>query len=294
MHLVHPTWAGTFVLAALVATFPDTQFILLDSDCLPVTLFEAADLWKEAFLTRSGKSLPMKHPLHRKQSYIRDPKVVYTQRRVNADTIGQGVLLVSGPHSELNAGFIVVFGSSHPALFCWKDWTRRCRCLPEEKYDGLVCDQADVLVELFLARLGEFLQRTLGEHDLTPTEKQYWIQSGLALSPLMATCTQWTARILFPVPEGPWPRHGHTEALLPEYRARSPRFVAWARAAFEQGALPSLLLLQGLVPIFTLPGDKMFQSTGIRQGRQRPPIMHAYGGAKIGMAQALRSIASEG
>ena len=70
--------------------------------------------------------------------------------------------------------------------------------------------------------------------------------------------------------------------------------VAWARACFEQGALPSLLLLQGLVPIFTLPGDKMFQSTGVQPGRHRPPIIHAYGGAKVGMAAALRSIAVEG
>ena len=79
---------------------------------------------------------------------------------------------------------------------------------------------------------------------------------------------EWTSRLLFPVPKGPWPRHGHTDALLPEYRTRSPRLVAWSRAAFEQGALPSLLLLQGLVPIFTLPGDKIFQiqSTGICQG----------------------------
>ena len=36
-----------------------------------------------------------------------------------------------------------------------------------------------------------------------------------------------------------------------------------------------LLFLQHLVPIFTLPGDKMFQ-TWIRSNRQRPPIMHAY------------------
>ena len=134
---------------------------------------------------------------------------------------------------------------------------------------------------------------------------QCWIQSGLVLSPLVATCTQysvdfclawaligeWTSRILFPVPKGPWPRHGHAGALLEEYQARSPRIVAWARASFEQGALPSLLFLQGLVPIFTLPGDRMFQATGCRQ---RPPIMHAYGGAKFGMAQALQSIASEG
>ena len=30
----------------------------------------------------------------------------------------------------------------------------------------------------------------------------------------------------------------------------------------------------------TLPGDKMFQSTAVQQGRHRPPIIHAYGGAK--------------
>ena len=46
LHHVHPTWAGTFVLAAPVAAFPGIHFILLDSDCLPVTLFEAADLWR--------------------------------------------------------------------------------------------------------------------------------------------------------------------------------------------------------------------------------------------------------
>ena len=40
LHHVHPTWAGTFVLAALVAMFPGINFVLLDSDCLPVTLFE--------------------------------------------------------------------------------------------------------------------------------------------------------------------------------------------------------------------------------------------------------------
>ena len=48
------------------------------------------------------------------------------------------------------------------------------------------------------------------------------------------------------------------------------------------------------MPIFTLPGDKMFQATGLSSQKQRPPIMHAYGGAKTGMAQALQSIASEG
>ena len=135
LHRVHPTWAGTFVLAALVAIFPGINFILLDSDCLPITLFEAADLWKEGFLTRfppgAGKGLPQKHPLHRKRDYVNRPDVVYTQHRVDADRQGQGVLLVTEPHSELNAGLVVVFSSAHPSIFNWGEWTRRCRRLPD-------------------------------------------------------------------------------------------------------------------------------------------------------------------
>ena len=68
LHQVHPTWAGTFVLAALVAVFPGLNFVLLDSDCLPVTLFEVEDLWTEAFLARfpvhSDVGIPKEHPLH--------------------------------------------------------------------------------------------------------------------------------------------------------------------------------------------------------------------------------------
>ncbi len=46
LDVVHPTWAGTFVLAALVFLIPDVNFVLLDSDCVPVTLFEVEKLWK--------------------------------------------------------------------------------------------------------------------------------------------------------------------------------------------------------------------------------------------------------
>ena len=66
---------------------------------------------------------------------------------------------------------------------------------------------------------------------------------------------------------------------VPSFRiinCRSPRIVAWARAAFEQGALPSLLMMPGLAPVLSLPGDRMFQATEV----QRPAIIHAYGGAK--------------
>ena len=96
----------------------------------------------------------------------------------------------------------------------------------------------------------------------------------LTLSPLFGTVAQhsidviiewaligeWSSRVLFP-PEGQWPRHGHPQCIGELYMQRSPSLTAWARACFEQGALASLLYLPGIVPVFTLPGDRMFQST---------------------------------
>ena len=156
--------------------------------------------------------------------------------------------------------------------------------------------------------MGEFLMRSRIGSELSDEEKALWIQSGLAVSPLMGTCLQysldfclawaligeWTSRVLFPVPKGQWPRHGHAGALLQNYQCRTPRIVAWARAAFEQGALPSLVMMPGIAPVFSLPGDRMFQATGVEPGFQRPAIMHAYGGATTGMARALATIAPEG
>lgn len=62
----------------------------------------------------------------------------------------------------------------------------------------------------------------------------------------------------------------------------TPSLTAWARACFEQGALASLLYLPGIVPVFTLPGDKMFQST------------NAYGGAKLHMEAMLQLLRHHG
>ena len=42
---VHPTWAGTYILDACVFLFPTINFALIDSDCVPVTLFEVQELW---------------------------------------------------------------------------------------------------------------------------------------------------------------------------------------------------------------------------------------------------------
>ena len=42
-------------------------------------------------------------------------------------------------------------------------------------------------------------------------------------------------------------------------------------------------MMPGIAPVFSLPGDRMFQATGVVPGCQRPAIMHAYGGAKTVM-----------
>ena len=251
LHHVHPTWAGTFVLAALVAVFPGINFVLLDSDCLPVTLFEVEDLWTEAYLARFTR-------------------------------MGQAALVVSEPHAELNAGLIVIFRSSHPSLFDWNAWSLRLRSSPGSITEDVYEEEASNLAFAFWDRMGEFLKRSRTCSELSPDEKTLWIQSGLALTPLNGTCLQysldfclawaligeWTSRVLFPVPKGSWPRHGHAGALLQNYQCRSPRIVAWARPAFEQGALPSLLMMPGIAPVFSLPGDRMFQATEIMEGRQ--------------------------
>ena len=41
---VHFTWAGTFVLEAMCLVYPTINFALIDSDCVPTTLFEVAEL----------------------------------------------------------------------------------------------------------------------------------------------------------------------------------------------------------------------------------------------------------
>ena len=41
---VHYTWAGAAVLEALCLVYPTVNFVLTDSDCIPTSLFEVAEL----------------------------------------------------------------------------------------------------------------------------------------------------------------------------------------------------------------------------------------------------------
>ena len=72
------------------------------------------------------------------------------------------------------------------------------------------------------------------DRNMTPSECQAWIQTGLALTPfcghVMNTSLEWavawslvgewTTRTIFLPPKGEWPRQGHPKNLLPPYDQR--------------------------------------------------------------------------
>ena len=114
------------MLAALVFLFPGIDFVLLDSDCVPVTLFEVADLWKELSLLQSGLNHAtvsprrVSVPVETSESVSRASKL--SHNRWQHQIIGQGVLLVTEHNAEVNAGFIVAFVSSHKPAVTEDGW----------------------------------------------------------------------------------------------------------------------------------------------------------------------------
>ena len=126
------------------------------------------------------------------------------------------MILVTEHNAEVNARFVVLRGSNHapPLLLAniGRGW-----CRPT----GSLCPQ--------------WSRNERDDRDMTPTECQAWIQTGLALSPfcghIMDTSLEWavawslvgewTTRALFLPPKGEWPRQGHPKALISPYDQRS-------------------------------------------------------------------------
>ena len=110
LHLVHPTWAGTFVLAALCLVFPGLHIVLLDSDCVPVTLFEVEDLWQEAHRLQPSGFPGSATTSSCAEGLNLDPTDQTPTPKVPKE---QGVILVTEHNAEVNAGFVVLGGSNH-------------------------------------------------------------------------------------------------------------------------------------------------------------------------------------
>ena len=172
LHNVHSTWAGTFALAAPGASFPGKYFFLLDSDCLPVTLFEAFDLWQEVYLTRfpqgAEESRKLPHPLLQYQRFQHDWYVKDTREGTFHYKVGQGELFVTEPHAELNAGFVGLFASKHPALFDWAQWNADTKYLNERDFVERCSQTANTLTRAYWTLISRYLCRRLTSHQLSP------------------------------------------------------------------------------------------------------------------------------
>ena len=283
---VHPTGAGAFVLAAMVALYPNIHFVLIDNDCLPLTLFEITELWHLASPDDGNPTPGDLHPSKRAR-------------------IGPEPSSGSDPF--------------YRAPFRTECWPCRGLCLPSFPYCGFgvfghacgyqcgsLCTSPQALRgyrHLLKGYLGTCLSPSALSSDLAST----WLQTGLALTPFAFAETrysvdwalawtmigEWTIHHRPPA-SGKWPRFAQVGGLEELFRHRHPSLVTWARACFEQGALPSLSVLPGAVEVRSLPGDMMFQATHVVDGFQRPCVLHGYGGAKSSMPCSLPALARSG
>ena len=92
LHQVHYTWAGAAVLEALCLVYPTVNFALADSDCVPTSLFEIAEL-VNLMTDKASRAEAMQH--HTMASSSQCPPAV---------------LLMTEAKAELNAGLIIVTG----------------------------------------------------------------------------------------------------------------------------------------------------------------------------------------
>lgn len=308
LNQVHYTWAGTFVLEALCLVHPTVNFALADSDCVPTTLFEIAELVN--FMTdQASRSEAMQH---------------YTM--ASSTNCPPAVLLMTEAKAELNAGLIIVTGHM-PARTDDIDMsqesptpehTQDVNMPPAETHQPTSTDTGDPrahksrrianknanrspdewVAELHNSR-ANFLATTAVPED--PAEA---LRGGLLLTPLMgckartpldwthawAMLGEWAGRVAFPIPEQGtgWPRHGHGIYLRPNFIHRTPPFLTWARPIFEQGALSPMSVFPSCFPILCLPGDKLFQSKDIDEAYSLPPIVHAFLGNKVRTGKKLQ------
>ncbi len=217
------------------------------------------------------------------------------------------MILLTEPHSELNAGLVVVCASRHSPIVDLSPLD--VPLMTDAENDGLVEQLSAAALVGYQHLVQRYVDTCLEPATLSCEAASTWIQTGLALTPFAfaetrysvdwaiawALLGEWTNHHLFPPPaSGEWPRFARIGGLEEGFRHRQPSLVTWARACFEQGALPSLSVLPGAVEARSLTGDKMFQATHVVDGYQRPCVLHGYGGAKSSMPSSLPALAKKG
>ena len=261
-------WTGPLLLCIARWLFPSCHIALIDNDCVPLSLFEITDLLK------LSQQLPEWRTL------------------IEGDDdspIQIGMLLVTEPHFEHNAGLVI-----SPA----SDLLAPDLNAPVHK-----------LSEQFLACLAEFLNTSQ-----PPSNPTAAATSGLLHTPLLGVrctdslhhCLAWAilgvfmVHTMWPLPKRhpgqKWPARSCSLSLIPTARERNPPITMWARASFEQGCLAILPSMEGCSKVVTLPGDQLFQAAHLPNPLQdmRAPILHAYGPNKETAPTTLALLAQEG
>ena len=265
---VHFTWAGTFVLEAMVYLFPDKHIILIDTDCVPTSLFEVEELIR---MTQS----------HLDQATGVEPHSIRGNRQPACKS---AVFLCSETKAEINAGMIIVTN-------CRLQRPHLATATPDAMARGLLSSRQAYVRS----------SHPSPDVDLLASSGLLWTPMATAIATLpvhwshaWALLGEWANHITFPLPKSSpdgkivWPRHGSADLLGQSYQTRSPPFVMCAFPAFEQGALAPLVFLPATFPIRALPGDKLFQSRIVRTDCTLAPVTHAFGGNKLRVGDMLR------
>ena len=304
LHQVHYTWAGAAALEALCLMFPTVNFALIDSDCVPTSLFEIAELINLT-TDKASRAAAMQHNI-----------------MASSNQCPPAVLLATEAKAELNAGLIIVTGHIPiEAADVEMDEATPEACMPPATAQSSSPSDApapkarriahptnrrtaDDWVTALRESRASFLATTAVPED--PAEA---MRGGLLLTPLLgckartpldwthawAMLGEWAGTIAFPIPEqGEWPRHGDGRYLRPDFVERTLPFLTWARPIFEQGALSPMSVFPADFPILCLPGDKLFQSKELTIGYSLPPLVHAFHGSKIGLGHQLQQWLSKG
>ena len=197
LNRVHFTWAGTFVLKAFVYLFPNKNFVLIDTDCVPTSLFEVEELAR-LMLARKDKTKDF------------GPCLINSQ----ADPSCPIVMLCSESKAEINAGMIIVIScrslpphanSMATGLMASRRQYVNNKC-PEPNYDDI-------------AMSGLLWTPLLATQAAVPL---HWTHAWALLG-------EWSGHICFPLPAASdgakyhWPRHG--TILGEKYRQRRPALV---------------------------------------------------------------------
>ena len=283
--------------------FPTVNFALIDSDCVPTSLFEIAEL-VNLMTDKASRAEAMQH-----------------NTMASSSQCPPAVILATEAKAELNAGLIIVTGHIPTGTAdVDMDQATPDTCMPLTAAQGSSSDapapkarriahpanrkSADEWVTALHDSRASFLATTAVPED--PTEA---IRGGLLLTPLLgckartpldwthawAMLGEWAGAIAFPLPEqAEWPRHGDGRYLRPDFVERTPPFLTWARPIFEQGALSPMSVFPADFPILCLPGDKLFQSKELDKGYSLPPIVHAFHGSKVGLGHKLQQWQSQG